>query len=31
MESGDIEDSKCVSCNGCYRSNCHRYIFKKKK
>ena len=31
MESGDIEDSKCVPCNGCYRSNCHRYVFKKKK
>ena len=31
MESGDIEDSKCVSCNECYRSNCHRYVFKKKK
>ena len=31
MESGDIEDSKCVSCNGCYRSNCHRCVFKKKK
>ena len=31
MESGDIEDSKCVSCNGCYRSNCHRCVFKRKK
>lgn len=31
LESGDIEDSKCVSCNGCYRSNCHRCVFKRKK
>lgn len=31
MESGDIEDSKCFSCNGCYRSNCHRCVFKRKK
>ena len=31
MESGDIEDSKCVSCNGCYRSNFHRCVFKRKK
>lgn len=31
MESGDIEDSKCVSCNGCYSSNCHRCIIKKRK
>ena len=31
MEHGDIEDSKCVSCNGCYRSYCHRCVFKRKK
>ena len=31
LESGDIEDSKCISCNGCYRSNCHRCVFKRKK
>ena len=31
MERGDIEDSKCVSCNGCYRSNCHRCIVFKRK
>ena len=30
MEKGDIEDSKCVSCNGCYRSKCHRCIVFKK-
>ena len=23
LENGDIEDSECISCNGCYRSNCH--------
>ena len=21
MQNGDIEDSACISCNGCYRSN----------
>ena len=31
MEKGDIEDSKCVSCNGCYRSKCHRCIVYKRK
>ena len=32
MESGDIEDSRCISCNGCYKSNCHKcVVFKKKK
>ena len=31
LENGDIEDSKCISCNGCYRSNCHRCVFKRKK
>ena len=31
MEKGDIEDSKCVSCNGCYRSKCHRCIVFKRK
>ena len=31
MERGDIEDSKCVSCNGCYKSNCHRCIVFKRK
>lgn len=31
LENGDIEDSGCISCNGCYRSNCHRCVFKKKK
>ena len=32
MESGDIEDSRCISCNGCYKSNCHEcVVFKKKK
>ena len=31
MEQGDIEDSKCISCNGCYRSKCHRCaVFKRK-
>ena len=30
METGDIEDSKCVSCNECYNSYCHRCIFKRK-
>ena len=28
LQAGDIEESKCVSCNGCYRSKCHRCIFK---
>jgi len=32
MENGDIEDSRCISCNGCYKSNCHKcVVFKKKK
>ena len=31
MQSGDIEDSACISCNGCYRSNCHRCVIRKKK
>ena len=32
MERGDIEDSRCISCNGCYKSNCHKcVVFKKKK
>ena len=31
MECGDIEDSKCISCNGCYRSKCHRCVFNKKR
>ena len=31
MEKGDIEDSKCISCNGCYRSKCHRCIVFKRK
>ena len=30
LQAGDIEESKCVSCNGCYRSKCHRCIFRKK-
>lgn len=31
MEQGDIEDSKCVSCNGCYRSKFHRCVVFKRK
>ena len=31
MEQGDIEDSKCISCNGCYRSKCHRCVVFKRK
>ena len=31
MECGDIEDSKYISCNGCYRSKCHRCVFNKEK
>ena len=32
MQDGDIEDSRCISCNGCYKSNCHKcVVFKKKK
>ena len=31
MQSGDIEDSACISCNGCYSSNCHRCVIRKKK
>jgi 2,4-dienoyl-CoA reductase-like NADH-dependent reductase (Old Yellow Enzyme family) len=31
MQSGDIEDSACISCNGCYRSKCHRCVIRKKK
>ena len=32
MESGDIEDCRCISCNGCYKYNCHKcVVFKKKK
>ena len=31
MEHGDIEDSKCISCNGCYRSYCHRCVVFKRK
>lgn len=31
MQNGDIEDSACISCNGCYRSNCHRCVVKKRK
>ena len=32
MQNGDIEDSRCISCNGCYKSNCHKcVVFKKKK
>ena len=31
MQRGDIEDSKCVSCNGCYSSDCHRCVFRKRK
>ena len=30
LQSGDIEDSACISCNGCYRSNCHRCVIRKK-
>ena len=32
MENGDIEDSRCISCNGCYKSICHKcVVFKRKK
>ncbi len=31
MQSGDIGDSACISCNGCYTSNCHRCVIRKKK
>lgn len=28
-ESGDTSPSKCVSCNGCYRSYGHKCVFKR--
>ncbi|MBO6229379.1 MAG: hypothetical protein J6O50_02340 [Ruminiclostridium sp.] len=28
-ESGDTTPSKCVSCNGCYRSYGHKCVFKR--
>ena len=32
MQNGDIEDSRCISCNGCMKSKCHRcVVFKRKK
>lgn len=32
MQNGDIEDSRCISCNGCYKSKNHRcVVFKRKK
>lgn len=29
LKSGESMVSKCVSCNGCYSSACHRCIFRK--
>ena len=29
LQSGESTESKCISCNRCYSSPCHRCVFRK--